>query len=291
MNESQEVVVDEVPSSDATPHPVGVRRIRCDHATHVRLPAEAAGYTVAVPLNGAVEVTYRTGTLGADSGRAVVFRPETDIGMSCGEHFSCYAVTIDTSELQDVLERRLGHTVRRPPELAVSLDLRTPGGRACADLIRLLVASPLLRHPLLAAAAQETLVARLLLALDHEYRDELEAPVHSWGPGPVRRMIDLIEADPRRPYTVAELADVAGVSVPALLQCCRRHRGLSPAEELRSVRLARARREFEQADAGWTSVAGVASSWGFMNGERFVDDFENRYGEPPWLTLRGPAYA
>ncbi|GAA1270387.1 hypothetical protein GCM10009609_36860 [Pseudonocardia aurantiaca] len=72
-----------MPSSDATPHPVGVRRIRCDHATHVRLPAEAAGYaagyTVAVPLNGAVEVTYRTGTLGADSGRAVVFRPETDI--------------------------------------------------------------------------------------------------------------------------------------------------------------------------------------------------------------------
>src|SRR3954470_9125463 len=125
VNETQEVVVDEVPSSAATPHPVGVRRIRCDQATHVRLPAEAAGYTVAVPLNGAVEVTYRTGTLGADSGRAVVFRPETDIGMSCGEHFSCYAVTIDTSELQDVLERRPGHTVRRPPELAVSLDLRT----------------------------------------------------------------------------------------------------------------------------------------------------------------------
>ncbi|MFD1521783.1 helix-turn-helix domain-containing protein [Pseudonocardia yunnanensis] len=87
--------------------------------------------------------------------------------------------------------------------------------------------------------------------------------------------------------TLAELADVAVVSVPALLQCCRRHRGLSLAEELRSVRLARARREFEQADAGWTSVA---SNWGFMNGERFADDFENRYREPSWLTLRGPAY-
>ncbi len=291
MNESREVVVNEMPSSKATPPPVGVRRIRCDHATHVRLPDDGAGYTVAVPLGGAVEVTDRTGTVGADSGRALVFRPETDIDMSCGEHFSCYAVTIDRSELQDVLERRLGHTVRRPPELAVSLDLRTPAGRAWAGLIRLLVTSPLLRHPLLAAAAEETLVARMLLAFDHEYRDELDAPVHSWGPGPVRRMIDVIEAEPRHPYTVAELADVAGMSVPALRACCRRHRGVSPAEELRSVRLTCARHELEQADAGWTSVAGVASSWGFVNEERFVDDFGYRYREPPWLTLRGPAYA
>jgi AraC-like DNA-binding protein len=283
--------VDELRSSDATPHPVGVRRIRCDHATHVRLPDEGAGYIVAVPVNGAVEVMHRARTVEADSDRAVVFRPEADIDMSCGEGFSCYAVTIDTTELQNVLERRLGHTVRRPPELAVSLDLTTPAGRAWAGLIRLLVTSPLLRHPLLAAAAQETLVARLLLALDHPYRDELDAPVHSWGPGPVRRMVDVIEAEPRHPFTVAELSDVAGVSVPALRECCRRHRDHSPADELRSVRLTRARRELEQADAGWSSVAGVASSWGFVNQGRFVDDFGNRYHEPPWLTLRGPAYA
>jgi hypothetical protein len=183
-NGFQEVVVNESQSSDSMSHSVGVREIRCVHATHVRLSDDGTCYTVAIPVNGAVEVTHRACAVDADSGRAVVCRPECNIDMSCGEGFSCYAVTIDTSALTDVLEHRLGHLVRRPPELATSLDLRTPAGRAWAELIRLLVSSPVLRHPLLAAAAQETLVARLLLALDHPYRDELDAPVHSWGPGP-----------------------------------------------------------------------------------------------------------
>ncbi|MCU1663339.1 MAG: hypothetical protein QOI36_2342 [Pseudonocardiales bacterium] len=283
--------MDELGGTGPAPHPVGVQENSVAEARHTRLPEAGTSYTVAVPVHGAVEVSHRAHTVEADAARAAVLQPEGDSDMSFGAGFSCYLVTIDTGKLKDVLEHRLGHTVRRPPDLSESLDLRTPAGRAWARVAGLLVSSPVLRHPVLADAVQEMLLARLLLALDHPYREELDAPVHSWGPGPARRMVDAIEASPRHPFTVAELSDVAGVSVPVLRECCRRHLDTSPTQQLRSIRLTRARRELTEADFGWTSVAGVASGWGFTNTGRFVADFENRYGEPPWQTLRGPAYA
>jgi len=148
-----------------------------------------------------------------------------------------------------------------------------------------------LRHPVLADPVQETVAARLLLAVDHPYREELDAPMHSWGPGPVRRMVDGVEAYPRYPFTVAELADVSGVSVRALHESCLRHLDVSPAQQLRSVRLARAYHELAGTEAGQATVAEIASRWGFTNPGRFTADYGKRYGVPPWQTLRGPAYA
>ena len=203
---------------------------------------------------------------------------------------SKYSVTIAAGAVEDVLEHRLGHAVGRPPELG-SLDLSTPAGRVWSRLVRLLASSPLADHAVLGAPVQEAVVARLLLAVDHRYRDEFDAPVHSWGPGPVRRMVDAIEATPRHPFTLAELSDIAGVSVRALGACCRRHLDASPGERLRAVRLARAHDELAASDSGATSTVAVADGWGFVRLGHFEADYVSRYREPPWLTLRGPAYA
>ena len=62
-------------------------------------------------------------------------------------------------------------------------------------------------------------------------------------------------------------------------------------EQLRSVRLARAHHELADAEAGQATVAEIASGWGFANPARFTADYGDRYGAPPWQTLRGPAYA
>ncbi|GAA1256890.1 AraC family transcriptional regulator [Pseudonocardia aurantiaca] len=272
------------------PRRVTVGENRFDREMHVHSdPADR--YTVSIPMSGTTEVTQRGHAVDADVGRAVVARPDADVDMACGDGFSCYSVTIGKSTVADALEHRLGHSVSAPPELAETLDLRTPAGRAWAQLVRLLYSSPMLRHPVLGAPAEEAVAARLLLAVDHRYRDELDGPVHSWGPGPVRRMVDAIEATPRHPFTLAELSDIAGVSVRTLGACCRRHLDASPGERLRAVRLARAHDELAEGDAGWTTVVAVASGWGFADQHRFTADYGSRYRVPPWLTLRGPAYA
>jgi AraC-like DNA-binding protein len=286
-----EAHVGEVSSPGPSPRPVSVGETRYAHATRVRMPEAVTDYRVALPTLGASEFTHRGRAVDADAARAVVAQPEGDTDMVCGDGFSCYSVTIGTSAVEDALEHRLGHPVRRSPELAGTLDLRTPTGQAWSGLVRLLVSSPVLRHPVLGEPVQEAVAARLLFAVDHRYRDELDEPVHSWGPGPVRRMVDAIESTPRHPFTLAELSDIAGVSVRALDACCLRHLDVSPGQRLRMARMVRAHRELAAGDAGWTNVVTVASGWGFANVGRFVADYQDRYREPPWLTLRGPAYA
>ena len=194
-------------------------------------PTPALATSSPFRCTGALGAVHRGRALDADSARAAVFQPDGDVDLHCGAKCVCYAVWIDMSVMADVLEHRLGHAVHRPLELAATLDLSTPAGRTWAGLIRLLVSWPVLRHPLLADRARETVADRLLLAVDHPYREDLDAPDHSWGPGPVKRMVDAVEAFPQYPFTLTELADLSGVSVRALHESCRRDLDVSPAEQ------------------------------------------------------------
>jgi AraC-like DNA-binding protein len=112
------------------------------------------------------------------------------------------------------------------------IDAAAPGG--------------LLTNPVIAEPLQEALLAGLLRAIDHQYREALEEPVRSWGPGTVRRSIDTIEAFPQRPLTTAALAADAGVSVRVLEECWRRHRGVRPIRYLYEVRVARAHVDLQE---------------------------------------------
>jgi AraC-like DNA-binding protein len=260
-------------------------------AVHLRLPDAGTGYVISIPVRGAFGAVHRGHAVDADPARAAVFQPDGDVDLRCGVNCGCYLVWIDMSVLADVLEHHLGHAVHRPLNLASTLNLDTAAGRTWTALIRLLDLVPVMRHPLLADQVQETVVARLLLAVDHPYREELDAPTHSWGPGPVRRMVDAVEAFPRYPFTVTELADLSGVSVRFLRESCLRHLEVSPVQQLRSVRLARAHHELADTEAGQATVGEIASGWGFATRARFTADYADRYGVPPWQTLRGPAYA
>ena len=182
------------------PHPsLTVDKTWYAEAVHLRVPDDGTGYVVSIPVHGAFEAVHRGHAVDADPARAAVFQPDGDVDLRCGADCSCYVVWIDMSVLADVLEHYLGHAVHRPLTLATTLDLDTAAGRTWTALIRLLDTVPVLHHPLLAEPVQETVAARLLLAVDHPYHEELDAPTHSWGPGPVKRLVDAVEAFPRYP--------------------------------------------------------------------------------------------
>jgi transcriptional regulator GlxA family with amidase domain len=98
--------------------------------------------------------------------------------------------------------------------------------------------------------------------------------------------MDAAEADPRRPWTVGELAARGHVGVRTLQAGFRHHLGMSPMAYLRKVRLRCAHDELLAAEHTRTTVASIAQRWGVSNLGRFAAMHQAGYGELPIHTLR-----
>jgi transcriptional regulator GlxA family with amidase domain len=135
---------------------------------------------------------------------------------------------------------------------------------------------------------ERLLATGLLFAQRHSYTEALQgggvpAPLRS-----VRRVIDVVQGDPQEPYTVGDLARVAGVSARRLQEAFREHLGSTPMEYLRSVRLDRVHEELQGGTAGVTEAA---YRWGFTHLGRFASAYRERFGVLPSVTARtGPGH-
>jgi AraC-like DNA-binding protein len=99
-------------------------------------------------------------------------------------------------------------------------------------------------------------------------------------PRTVNRVLDAVHADPARPWTTGQMAEVAGVSVRRLQEGFREHVGTTPREFLRDVRLDRVRAELTSGDPP-ASVTDAALRWGFTHTGRFAADYRRRFGTSP----------
>ena len=275
--------------------PLSVEEASCTDQTRVRLPSGNAGYVISIPIRGAVLALYRGREIDFCPGQAVVFQPPAEAVMTTDEDFDVLVARVDATALENALEARLGYPVRRPLPLDPTLALNTAAGRGWATWLRYLLDAAVpgepLANPVIAEPLLDALLGWLLQAVDHPYREALDAPVRSWGPRTVRRGVDTIEAFPQRPLTMAALAADAGMTVRVLQACWRRHRDVHPMRYLGRVRLTQAHRDLQQHAPGETTVAATAVTWGFARPARFATSYTRRYGLPPHQTLRGPAYA
>ena len=184
--------------------------------------------------------------------------------------------------------------MRTTVRLAPSLDLRTGAGRQWWGLASALVSlaeeptGPLGR-PMVARPLAHAVLAGLLHAVDHPYRDLLERRPALPRPASVREAVELLETAPEHPWTVPELARRVGVSTRGLQDGFARHVGGSPTAYLRAVRLRRCHADLLAADPARTCVADVATRWGFTHLGRFAARYRERYGRAPSDTLREPA--
>ena len=95
-----------------------------------------------------------------------------------------------------------------------------------------------------------------------------------------------IHDEPEKPFTVADLAAIAGMSVRSLQEGFRRHLGCTPMAYLQQERLLRAHETLRRADPLRITVAAIAHRWGFAHLGRFASAYRARFGEPPSDTLR-----
>jgi transcriptional regulator GlxA family with amidase domain len=97
--------------------------------------------------------------------------------------------------------------------------------------------------------------------------------------------VELIEAQPERDLTLAELAQAAGTTARALQRGFKDVVGMSPTAYVRAVRMDRVREEL-LAGGPSLSVTDIAMKWGFFHLGRFAQQYKERFGVLPSQTAR-----
>jgi AraC-like DNA-binding protein len=256
---------------------------------------ELGAYHVNLPMSGSLAWRQgRSAPLQATTRTAAVFQP---VGDTCLEKWdgNCrlLAVKIGRAALEDELARLLDSPVRSPVTLAPTVDITCGLGASWLRLVRLMAADAaqpqgLIHHPIVGARLQEALITGLLHATDHPYRDRLERPNPATAaPRAIRRVVEAMRAHPDKPFTVADLAAIAGVSIRCLQESFRRYVGMSPMTYLRQMRLAGVHEHLRQGDPALHTVTEIAYCYGFTHMGRFAAEYRARYGVTPRETLRG----
>lgn len=249
------------------------------------------GYEVNVPLDGVLDTSTGSGEVCATTTRAAMYRPDARArlhGWAGGGRL--FGLKIERAALERHLAVMLDRPVRSPVALAPSLDLTTPDGRRWWSLARALAGDPeAAAHPLLVRPLTQALLAALLLAADHPDREALAGPPVRAGSRAIRRAVEAVDARPEHPWTPADLARHVGLSVRGLQDGYARHVGTSPMAHVRSVRLSRAHADLLLADPAVSSVAAVATRWGFTHFGRFAAAHRREFGEDPSASLHRQA--
>jgi AraC-like DNA-binding protein len=272
--------------------PITVLDLEFGADTWIRCGEERPYYQVNVLSAGRMDFLHRGSAVASAPGLATVVLPQGELAIPrwrAGTRFLAFRA--DRVVVEDALSEALGR------ELAAQIDFKpamaTIDGPArtwlhmfsvlTQDLFR---PDGVLTHPLVATPYVEGLITALLLAADHPHRSELATQAKLVVPQAIRPALDIIDAEPHLPLSVAELARRCHISTRALQQAFVRHMGMSPMTYLRRVRLRRAHQELLAADPSVATVAAIAKRWGFTNSGRFAATHAAYYGETPAATLR-----
>lgn len=256
-------------------------------------PGDMGGYHVDIPLSGSVATSCGDQEIVATPTCAAVYSPgEHTIVRSWGADATQVSIKIDRAALEDELARILGRPVDRRVRFDIGFDMSSPAGRRWWSTLQLLldaVARPG-SVPDVALVAQthyleRALIAGLLASQPHSMTEAIGRRAIQANSTALHQVVDLIAAAPGAQYTVADLAQSAGVGVRQLQKLFRDEFDTSPAEYLRNARLDGARSDLLCADAT-TTVSDVAYRWGFNHLGRFAAHYEHKFGEMPSRTLR-----
>jgi AraC-like DNA-binding protein len=251
--------------------PVTLAEVRYGADVSVTTSDLESAYHVLVPVTGLVICRQGDRKMIADPLRAAVFQPVGDVELGWDASCRLLSVKVDRRALEREVDAALERQLPSPLPLGSTFDLASGPGRSWAALVRLLLAElrdadGLLHHPPMLNRWRDLVLSGLALTVEHPYGTEPAAR----RPRTVKRTLDAMHAQPAHPYTVAELAGIAGVGVRVLQESFRRHVGMSPLTYLRRLRLDGVHAELRRSDPWQVSVSEVAARWGFTHLGRFA---------------------
>jgi AraC-like DNA-binding protein len=176
----------------------------------------------------------------------------------------------------------LTYRLRPPPAILLRLfNLHEAAGHLAKTAPDILV------HPEVARALEQGLVHAMVACISGGETSEISSANHRHTVI-MRRLEDLLEANPDRTLYAAELCAAAGASDRTLRACCQEHLGMSPMRYLWLRRMHLARRALRMADPAATTVTEITTSYGFWELGRFSVAYRSLFGESPSATLRLP---
>lgn len=262
--------------------PLRIARIGWGAEVGIRTDHPGA-YGINVPLAGVLETAMHGRTVVSTNGYATVNPPDTPVDITrWSSECTIVGVKIDRDFVHREAARVTGEADVVIPD---QLDLSVPEAASWFRLVRSVARQqpddPLLANPLIAEHLAASLTdAFLVAALPQSPSDRLAVR-----PRIVTRVLDAMSADPARPWSAADMADVAGVSVRRMQEGFQQYVGKSPRECLTDIRLRGVYDELsgEHPD----SVTDVALRWGFTHSGRFAAAFRGKYGVCPSRVI-GP---
>jgi AraC-like DNA-binding protein len=261
------------------------RMIRLALGAPVALHTDHPGaYAINAPLIGSLVTKINGTTVKSEVGMATVCPPDTPARMPTYDR-SCLVLgfRIEADFLEREYERVLA---RRPRPLPLQIDLSKEDGQSWMGLVRFAFdevhgsTSGLMRDSQLTRQLSGLLVTGLLLVAEPDERSDRLGT----RPRIVRKVSDALDENPAYEWTLAEMAELAGVSVRRLQQGFREYVGQTPFQYLNQLRLDRAHHDLVCADGNET-VTEVALRWGFPHTGRFAANYRRKFGRTPSETL------
>lgn len=253
-------------------------------------PGALGAYHVNVPLSGRVASECGPRQTVATVSSGAVFTPrEHTVLPWWSEDSAQVCIKITKVAVETELEALLGHPIGHDIRFALSLDLTTAPAASWLGTLRLMLEELDRPGGLLSQSRhyrdylEKVLIAGLLHTQPHDYLEELLAPGAPARPRTVKRVIDLIEANPETNFSLTDLARHAGVGARRLQAAFHETLNTSPTDYLRRIKLEHARADLL---TGTYGVASTAYRWGFNHPGRFSALYRKKFGESPSETLR-----
>ena len=171
----------------------------------------------------------------------------------------------------------------------------TPPARALSRLRKLheaashlaKAASDILTKPEVARAIEQALVEAMVFCLADGQSQDVRSVQRNHA-RVMRRMEEVLMANPDEPLYMAELAAKVGASYWTLRDCCLEYLGISPKRYLWLRRMHLARRALRSADPETKTVTEIASDYGFWELGRFSVAYHSLFDESPTTALHRP---
>lgn len=212
----------------------------------------------------------------------------TPVMFGFGATFEHLVLRIPQTMLERKLASLLGTYAHPALEFERAVDMDTAKARHLRNLVEFLVQSldeNGLAIPQLALDELEQMMAMVFLyGVRNSASHLLESDTRDIAPWQVRRVEEYIEANWSRPITIEVLAEAINASARSIFKTFADHRGYSPMEFLRKVRLRQARSMLLNPNAV-TTVTAVGLACGFINLGHFARYYHAAFGELPSETL------
>jgi len=227
----------------------------------------------------------------ADETRGAVLNYQEEVTMRWTPAMRQLMLTIDKRLVDRHLRTLLDEPLHDPLLFKTAVDLKDTGRGLTAAVCTLQRAFESCGKadppPMLTKEIEHSVLASLLLGLRHNYTDHIFSVQPLPAPRVIRRVLEFIHSSPDAPFTVADLAEFAGVSERSLHAAFRRQLGTSPMSYVRRHRLERVHEELLRLDpSAGVKVTDVALRHGFTHTGRFAAAYRERFGESPSATMR-----